>query len=76
MSRRCQREGVAWYRRSDRGEDPICDPLWNRHQTRVWWPEDDAAVVVRPHHPYVMDHLRERPVLPPWATVAGGRGSR
>lgn len=60
MSRRCAREGVAWHRRADVGEDIICDPLERRPQTRMWW-GDDAMEVVRIHHDAVMVHLRERP---------------
>jgi hypothetical protein len=28
------------------------------------------------HNEEILAHLRERPMLPPWVTVAGERGSR
>lgn len=70
MSRRCDREGVAWPRRGMRDRSALrwgwsTDELdlLTRH-FNLWVPR----VLVRKRHPQAMAHLRERPTLPPWWT--------
>lgn len=76
MSRRCDREGVAWHREAPR-HAVLCaagesDMLWEVHHLRWVYGVDHIPEL----HQRVMRHMRLRPVLPPWATVAGERGSR
>lgn len=70
MSRRCAREGIAWPRRANRGEDPVCDPLAQRARSRwycdsEWFFAEDLAIRDEYRLPdRVGEHLRERAPLP------------
>ena len=70
MSRRCDREGVAWDDRL-RGYDRellragvTCDALWEFFEWRITYGRGHESG----HDGALMAHLRERPVLPPWWT--------
>lgn len=69
MSRRCARECVEWYRRKDRGEDPIGDPLAEREASHFLADARRdpriAAEMIRWSNAYgVGAHLREDARLP------------
>lgn len=68
MSRRCEREGVPWPRLRGLVEPRhlrdygSLDVFWE-----VWqWRGCTGSVASKGPHKLAMDHLRERPVLPPW----------
>lgn len=69
MSRRCDREGVEWddrcapWERATIRAGHAPDVLWDLAEWRetIGTPQDVNAVL--------MQHLRERPMLPPWLDV-------
>lgn len=76
MSRRCDREKVLWDDRLTIGEHAYtkdglpCDAL------ELLWGIRTAFGRVPKDHVAMMDHLRDRPTLPPWSMEAREAGAR
>lgn len=71
MSRRCDREGVAWPRLGcERGADALFGRLWSLTLTApgAWSGAEDAREARERDHARVMDDLRVCAALPPWWT--------